>query len=1177
MVVTRGDTEYVERTLEAVRAQTRRPDRLVVVDVGPDPAPGVRALVRGLHPPGGRGAPGGADDAVGNRTVDRTDAPADPAADDAAPVVVHVHLPRAATFGDAVRGALVAGRHVGRDDDAGPDDAGPGRAAQPARPGTTDALAPPAAWLWLLHDDSAPEADALAELLHAVELAPSVAVAGCKQRTWSEPPRVLEVGVWTSRFGRRMTGLDGPELDQGQHDAREDVLAVGLAGALVREDVWDALGGPDPALGPYGDGLDLCRRARLAGHRVVAVPRAVVRHAQASLSEPHSGAVLHRPGWDRRRSVRARRAAYLHAQLSGVPLPLVPVVTVLAVVSGLVRALGRLLVKEPHLVTAELSAPWQVLLRPARVVRARRAAARTRRLPRRSLRPLQVGWREVVRQARDRRLTAAEARRRQEAPSELELRELAALRRRRRGGLAAVTLLAVALTVATVGRLVTRVVAGERLAGGAVLPGDAGAAEVWRLVLSGRVPAGLGEAAPVDPALVALLPLTALTGSLGRAVAVVVLLAPVLAALGAWFAAGAATRSVALRAWAALTWALAPAMTLGVGTGRWGAVLAHVLLPWVVLGVARGTGAARVDSVSREVDRGTPGPASRRAPASLAALAGGSLALAAATAGAPVLLPAALVAVVLLLPVVPVRGRLLWLPVPALALHGPTLVDAVGRWSDGGWRTVLADPGEPLRSTTAPAWQVLLGWPVAPGGAPDATGVDVAAAPSALDDLLGPWLPVALLAASGVLVLVALVALATAGRTPAAVAARIGWVLVAVGVLAAAVGARVEVARADGVLVAPWPGGATSLVAVGLLVAALPAADGLREALARHAFGWRQGTAGVLTVVAVAGPAVLATAWVWSALDGAGGQGRSVLALRTSDVPVVPAAGRQLQNSPEDVRVLLLEPTAGDAVDAALLRGDGRQLTEVSRSVTARAVTGGWGAARPAAPDEPAERTSAAVARLVAGGDDDVAADLAALGVGAVLLPAVPGDEGLLPAGPGGAVGGGTETPVGATGGEPGAADTRSARAALVAQLDATPGLERVTETASGVIWRVAVADGGTTTAWARAVGAGGDAPVVVPARDGTVRTEVAPGTGDRVLVLAERPDPGWRATLDGRPLRAVRSAGLQAFELGPDAGLLVVEHVAASRPLWVGIQGVVLVVTLLLAVPVRRRRGGAR
>ena len=48
---------------------------------------------------------------------------------------------------------------------------------------------------------------------------------------------------------------------------------------LVRRDVFDALGGFDPAFAPHADDVDLCWRAHLAGHRVVVVPQARVRGA----------------------------------------------------------------------------------------------------------------------------------------------------------------------------------------------------------------------------------------------------------------------------------------------------------------------------------------------------------------------------------------------------------------------------------------------------------------------------------------------------------------------------------------------------------------------------------------------------------------------------------------------------------------------------------------------------------------------------------------------------------------------------------------------------------------------------------------------------------------------------------------------------------------------------------
>ncbi|NCT91346.1 glycosyltransferase family 2 protein [Cellulomonas sp. APG4] len=1096
VVVTRGESEYLAETLAGLAAQTRPPERVVVVDAG-----------EGTRLP---------------RTV--------PA-------------PHARTFGDAVRAGLA---HAGE-------------------PPTTSG----GAWVWLLHDDSTPEPDALEALLAAVELAPSVGVAGCKQRTWSGPVRVLEVGFTTSRFGRRMTGLDTPEVDQGQHDAREDVLAVGLAGALVRRDVWDDLGGPDPALGPYGDGLDLCRRARLAGHRVVVVPGAVVRHAQASLARPVAGAILNRPGWDARRSAQARREAYLHSQLAGVPLGLVPLVAVLAVVSSLVRAMARLVLKEPHLVVAELLAPWAVLARPGRVVRARRRASRTRRMRRSSLRPLQASWRDVVRQERDRRLAAAELRRVRTAPSELELAELAALRSRRRAGLAAVGVLALVLTALTVRPLVAGVLAGGRLVGGTLAEGPASLRAVLAGLGDGWVEADLGHAAAADPVLTALLPLTALTGSQQGAVTVVVLGALALAALGGWFAAGAATRSVGLRLWAALTWVAAPALLMSLDQARLGGLLAHVALPWLVLATARAIGTARVDAVAsgvldarREDDdasapssSGTVAPAPvRYAEPSLAAAAAGGLALVVATAGSPVLLPVALLVLVVVAALTPHRRRLLWVAVPSLVVHGPLVVDAVSGWARGDWRVLLTDPGLPAATDPAPLWQQLLGLPE-----PGAPGATVLGADLAWGGLGADVVPAAVGALLVVPALLALVRHGAPGR-----AARAGWVLVAAGLLAGLVATRAHTAVAEdtSTLTTSWSGPAVSVVLAGLVLAGLVGADGLRGRMSRHTFGWRQATAGLLTVAVVAGPAVVLGAWAWDARSwSAGAAGDRVLDVRAA--PVVPAVGQQMQQSSERLRVLALEST-GESVEAVLLRSDGRRMTEVSRAVTGSGLRGGLGAATPAPADDATAEVARTVAALVAGTSDDVGARLAELGVGAVLAPA--------------------SAAAGSDGAGPDAEAARAAadaRRSLVARLDATLGLERMTETEAGVIWRVAAAELGTTSAWARLVrdvdGAPGELIAPVPAPGGRIETPLEPGDGPRLLVLAERADTEWRAWLDGRRLRAVGTGWQQAFEVPPEGGLLVVEHSPTSRTPWLVVQGVVLLATVLLALPTRRRRGGPR
>jgi GT2 family glycosyltransferase len=1121
IVVTRGPTDYLDRTLAALGDQTSPPGRVLLVDAAVDgnsaSHPALAELAERLPVP-----------------------------------VTVLPAPGVRTFGGAVRAAL---------------------AAFPEEP---------SGWLWLLHDDSAPEPAALAELLRAVERAPSVAVAGAKQCTWADPVRLLEVGFTTSRFGRRMTGIDEPEVDQGQHDAREDVLAVGVAGALVRRDVWEDLGGTDPSLGPFGDGLDLSRRARLAGHRVVVVPSAVVRHAQASMTGGRSDR-------DAARSTQARREAFLHGQLVAAPLPVLPAIVVLAVLSSLGRALSRFLTKEPNLVVAELAAPWRVLARPGQVARARRRASATRVAPRRTLRPLEATWRDVVGRVRDRRLSAMEERRRRRAPSELEASEHAAVRRRRRGVLLAVVVVAAAADVVLLGTWLPRLVSGARLTGGSLAFGDAGPDELWSTATSWWSTGGHGEAAAPEPFGLVMLPLTAVVGSLGRAVGLLVVTSVALAAVGAWYAAGAATRSLALRAWAAGVWAGAPALLIPLAQVRVGAVVAHVVLPWFVLGLARGVGAARTDLVESGLvgavrltprpdgpgDQPTggvaaaaegagvvgtvpapesdPGEAGAAEPAavsttepaedppgtgpevqratvrtwtvaepSLAAAAAAALAFAVLTAAAPVLLPAGLLVLLAVAPAARRGGRLLWMPVPALVLHAPTILVALT--TAGGWPALLGEPGSPVAENPAPAWQQALGWPVSP------------------DALTGPWpdgvAKVLPLVAAGVVLVVAVPALLL--RPPAGRAARAGWLVVVIGLAAALASTRVVSAVADTAdsstttVASAAPG--ISLALAGALAAALLGAGELRDALARSSFGWRQLLAGILVLVAVGGPATV----LGTALDR-----RHEVDLVATDDPVVPAVGRQMQQS-AGLRVLLLEPS-GDGVVATLLRQDGRQMTETSR--LAAAVRASEAGEEPAVVGDAATATGARTdleglaAGLFAGATTDVSAELDALGIGAVLVG--PGDD--------------------------------ARRADLAGRLDATPGLERVTATEAGTIWRSAGLATGTA-GWARVVDGTADLEgAVLGTLLATARAELditlAPGDAQRLLVLAEASDPGWHARLDGRPLRAVESGWRQAFELGADGGHLVVAHESASRLPWLVLLGAVTLVTVLLAIPVRRRR----
>ncbi|WP_146197210.1 glycosyltransferase [Serinibacter arcticus] len=1116
VLVTRGVTPWLSATLRALGAQESTPDRILVAVWDPTAIVAVR-------------------DALAEAGLDQADV---------------VATGGAATFGAAVRTAI-------RD--------------HPAVVGQ---------WLWLLHDDSAPEPGALSALLRTVEQGSSIVVAGSKQVEWAAPDELISVGVGLTRSGRRFTALEESEIDQGQYDDRSDVLAVGTAGMLVRRDVWDELRGPDPALGPYGDGADLARRARLAGHRAVVVPRSVVRHARASYTgqrHPEHGepAALDAPV-EPVRSWSARRRAVLHSRLAGATTAGSVLLLLGMFVLAPVRALARVATKEFALIGPELRTPFATAAHLAAVSRARANARRTAVVPRRVLAPLQVGPGAQLAAWRDTRLQRASLRRSSRARSELEKAEAASLARRRRLALLGVTVLTVVVALVTVGHWAL----GDALLGGALLPVDTGVRDLWTLATSPWLAVGDGHAALPQPLLAVLAFLTTVLGGfwgtpVSATIAVLTVGAIPLAALGAWFAAGAATRGLAARAWAAVVWALAPTLLISLAQGRLGSIVAHLALPWVALGVARALGVQRRDVVlggmvgARRVHAEVPdddGPTTRKAPVppasaarargSIGAAAAAGLAFAVACAGAPLLLPLGLVAVVVMLLTLPRvttgvqagRGRLVLVVLPAIALVGPWLTAPFGTAGTGTQessldsvvRLLLSEPGRPLPQDVPDAWQQLLLWPG-----------DLAPLPPALDVLgaVGPFL------LTGPVLLGAVLALLRGGARGRTV--RIAW---AVGALALAgavlvthvpVGVALDTATGAETAVPAWSGPAVSLLLLALLVAAVVAADGLQVRLGENTFGWRQPVTAVVAAVLVIAPLASAVVWTWSVRTDP-----ALLAVQVREDAPVPALGRQVQSSAASARVLSLAPTT-TGYDVQVWRGAGPQLLDTATAP--HALVGALLDPSVAPPDAADEALAVTVARLTVAADEAAPA-LVEHGVAVVVVPPV--DSVVRPG-------------VDAT-----------ARAELVASLDGTAGLERVTSNAAGTIWRV-VTD--TGVARARVLESDASTPsaeVVVTGRDlpvggltsGLVRAggEVLPSEQDRLVVLAERAHPGWRATLDGRRLEHTDLDWRQAFTLPAGAeGRLTLTYVDPLRTVWTVGQIVVLGLAGLLALPTRRRTPG--
>ena len=811
VLVSHDGGRWLPRTLAAVAAQTRAPDVVVGVDTGS--TDGSADLLR---------------DALGAGHV--------------------VEAGRRTGFGDAVRLGLA---HLPGDG--------------------TDEQEQDGRWVWLLHDDAAPEPTALAHLMDAATVSAQVGVVGPKLVGWDDRSLLLEAGLSVGRDGRRHTGVVPGERDQGQHDHRTDVLAVGTAGMLVSRDLWDRLGGLDPALPLLRDDIDLCWRAHLSGRRVVLAPRAVVADAQASTTGRRPvDAVLrtrsgHRP--DARTSAgatlaRVDRRHGLQVALARCSWPALPLVLVGLVLGGLARSLALLLAKAPRRAFDELTATAGVALTPWRWLGSRWRARGTRTVRRRDVSRLLTPRWALARHGLQRLggLAAHDATAPGHAthPTRPALLAPALWRRVVTHPLGLVVLLLAAATAVVARGLVGRGV----LAGGELRPATGGAESSWHAAVDAWAGAGLGGPTTASPLAalraLAVLVLSPVAGGAAAATAVEVLLlgAPVLAAVTAYVGAGCLTGSRWVRAWAGLAWAGSPLLAGAVGDGRTGPVAATVLLPLVARLLVRAL---------------APGELGRWTAAFAAALG-----LAVLGSLLPALLVAAAALLVGVVTVGPARGRALLVLLLTPALLGP-------------WVATLAL--DPLLLLAGPGAVSDL----APEGRLEAL-TSLVPVPAGLPGWFAAWVPLVLVAP---VLLAGLCGLLRGGRTGRALAG--AWALGLLGLAAALLSPSVVLATTPDGALRPWAGSGLlllSLVAVGSAVAGV---DGLRDRLAAHRFAWRQVLVVPVVALAVLAPMVATAAWSWRGLDG----------LTRSPAPL-PAVAVEAAQSPAALRTLRIDADGTD-------------------------------------------------------------------------------------------------------------------------------------------------------------------------------------------------------------------------------------------------------------------------
>jgi len=145
------------------------------------------------------------------------------------------------------------------------------------------ALVPEAKWIALLNPDAFPEPDWLARLLAAAERHPEYSFFASRQLIAEDPARLDGTGDPYAVSGLAWRRDRGRPVGEGR-TAPGEVFGPCAAAALYRRDALVGVGGLDRSFFCYFEDVDLAFRLRLAGHRCLYVPDAVVHHVGSASS-----------------------------------------------------------------------------------------------------------------------------------------------------------------------------------------------------------------------------------------------------------------------------------------------------------------------------------------------------------------------------------------------------------------------------------------------------------------------------------------------------------------------------------------------------------------------------------------------------------------------------------------------------------------------------------------------------------------------------------------------------------------------------------------------------------------------------------------------------------------------------------------------------------------------------
>lgn len=1032
-----------------------------------------------------------------------------------------------------------------------------GAAAQEALTHVPQALN--ARWVWLLHDDMVARPDALEHLMELGDSSRTIGIVGPKQVRYRHPEQLLELGIDAMPNGRRVFVIEPDEIDQGQHDQRVEVLAVGTAGMLVRTQVWREVEGLDPALGAFGGGLEFGRRTWRSGSRVVVAPAAVVEHAQASYGHDTDG----------RTSFGARRAAQLYNWALALPQWQLWLLFLWLPFWSVARSLARLFSRHPALAFGEIGAYLRFIYMLPALRRGRSRLRRVARVPRSALTPLEATSSQISRARRANRKISARGSDPVVAIDQAAVGALHRHRLRSIGAFAALVVVA-AIVSASVWFPYRSGVQGGSWGG---LPADWTTlmAQAW----SGWQVSGDGLPGPASPLLLPLSLVSAPFALVGISPLVfadllLYVMLPV-AAMEGWALASSFTRSTVVRLASGALWATSGVVLLTAMRGELASLVLLYALPPVIIGLVHGLRppvvllARGVGSVVAVPPRNT-----------VAWLGVAGLAAAATVCAAPIMIVIAPIAAFLIgqerrawgrtpheIEVKPPRratriAAILAVGVPGLVMILPTLVQQVRVGTVSDFWIWLAAPSLGSVSVRAgagiPASVPLSSW-------------TATLAEAAVDGLVHPWLLVAAAVSGAVLILWALACAvrATIHTSPGGALTLGSWLF---GMLAMG-GALVQALAlpGDGMVSAAFFAAAASAMVVcigsaypnysltaqtlgavrdrrGRWSRGLPAGLGMASATA--AVGLLVlGPIGFLGVTSPPASGASSTSDPLSldvveplpdetapaARDAVFPPERSATFVGPAPATSVPVIAQQAQTGPRAARLLSVRMDSG-TVEAYLLRGPDLQEADLRTAPLASVEALGMA-------EMARGQLRRTVALLTAQPSSLVAQMLAEHAIDIVMVSSQSEDF-----------------------------------VALQGVLDSTVGLERIGNVEGSMLWRVrpqeqvparvtVYASDTTVSGW-------------VPSGSVQVDADITPET-EGTLVLAEAADPGWHASLNGRQLESASAPDggwRQAFELPAGGGHLQVVYSAPYLWWWWIATGLILVLVALMAIP---RRVGFR